>query len=142
MKTLYVKSEDIEKKWYIIDAAEKKLGRLAERVASILRGKHKPEFHPSVDCGDYVIVINSDKVDFSGKKNIQKKYFWHTNFPGGIKSISLEKLMEKDSKQVILKAVKGMLPGNKLGKSLLTNLRVYSDDKHQQSAQKPEKLEI
>jgi large subunit ribosomal protein L13 len=142
VKTLYVKPEQADKKWYIIDATDKVLGRLAEKIAVYLRGKHKACFQPSADNGDFIIVINSDKVKFTGKKNIQKNYYWHTNYPGGIKDIRLDKLMEKDSRQVIIKAVKGMLPRNRLGRKILKNLKVYTDEKHPHKAQMPVELEL
>ncbi len=142
MKTIYLKPDQVEKKWYIIDATDKVLGRLAEKVAVYLRGKHKPGFHPASDNGDFIIVTNADKVKVTGRKLKDKKYYWHTNYPGGIKDITLEKLLEKDSRQVIIKAVKGMLPKNKLSSKLLKNLKVYQGEEHPHKAQQPETLEL
>ena len=142
MKTIYVKSEDTDRKWYIIDAQDKVLGRLAQRVADVIRGKHKPSFHPSAECGDFVIVINAGKIKVTGKKSTDKTYFWHTGFVGGIKSITFDKLLAKDATQVIMKAVKGMVPHNRLGRKLMSNVKVYVDDKHPHAAQQPLPLEI
>ncbi len=142
MKTIYVKPEQVEKKWYVIDASDKILGRLAEKTANYLRGKHKPSFHPAADNGDFIVIINAEKVNFTGRKLKAKKYYWHTNYPGGLKSITLEKLMEKDPAQAIEKAVKGMLPRNRLSRKILKNLKVYAGSEHPHKAQQPEALEL
>jgi len=141
MKTYSAKPLEVERKWYVIDAEGEILGRLATRVANILRGKNKPEYTPNVDTGDFVIVINSDKVRVSGNKETDKIYYHHTGFPGGLKSASFKELMEKDSRLVIEKAVKGMLPHNTLGAEQFTKLKVYAGAEHPHAAQKPIVLE-
>lgn len=142
MKTVYTKKADVENKWYIIDATDKVLGRLAVKIADYLRGKHKASFQPDVECGDSIIVINSAKVKITGKKEKQKKYYHHTGYPGGIRDISYDKAMVKDPTFTLRQAVKGMLPHNKLGRKLMKNLRIYSDDNHEQVAQKPIPLDM
>ena len=137
MKTFIPKADDIEKTWYIVNAEDKALGRLASRVATILSGKHKPIYVPHADVGDYVIVINAAKVRLTGKKREQKVYYHYSGYPGGLKETRLFDLMEKRPEEVIKRAVKGMLPKNKLGKKMLTKLKVYSDKEHNQEAQKP-----
>lgn len=137
-KTYSAKSSTVEKKWVLVDAEEKPLGRLASEVASILRGKNKPEFTPHVDSGDNVIVINAEKVKLTGKKMTDKLYFRHTGYPGGEKFTPAYKIMEKDPTLLVTKAVKGMLPRNRLGRKLLTNLRVYAGPVHPHVAQQPE----
>lgn len=136
------KNDDFQKKWYLVDAEGKTLGRLATRVATILRGKDKPQFTPHSDIGDFVIVINADKVNLTGKKLTQKTYYWHTGYPGGIKSITADKLMEKEPGEVVRKAVWGMLPKNKWQKRLIKRLKVYSSNTHPHLAQEPEVLEV
>ncbi len=142
MKTIYTKIADVENKWYIIDGTDLVLGRLAEKIACYLRGKHKPSYQPDVECGDSIIVINSAKIKITGNKAWQKKYYSHTGFPGGIKEISYEKAMVKDATFALKKAVKGMLPHNRLGRKLMKNLRIYADDKHTHVAQNPLPLEL
>lgn len=137
-KTYSATPSTIDKKWIIIDAEDQPLGRLSTRVASILRGKNKPEFTPHIDTGDNVVVINAEKVVLTGKKMTGKKYFRHTGYPGGEKFTSALDMMEKDPTSLITIAVKGMLPKNKLGRKLLTNLRVYAGPVHPHTAQKPE----
>lgn len=136
-----VKASEIERKWYVIDAEGEILGRLATRVANILRGKNKPEYTPNVDTGDFVIVINADKVLVSGKKETDKIYYHHTGFPGGLKSASVKELREKDARLLIEKAVKGMLQHNTLGDTQFTKLKVYNGPEHPHAAQKPIVLE-
>ncbi|GBD39532.1 50S ribosomal protein L13 [bacterium HR37] len=142
MKTYVAKSEDIEKKWYLIDAKGKTVGRLATKIARLLRGKDKPQFTPHADIGDFVIVINADKVRFTGKKWSQKTYYWHTPYPGGLKSITAGELLKKNPEEIIRKAVWGMLPKTKWQKKLIKRLKVYSGDNHPHHAQKPEPLEV
>ena len=130
------------KKWYLVDATDKTLGRLSSKTASMLRGKHKPIFTPHVDCGDYVVVINAEKVKVTGKKLEDKEYKRHSGYPGGLKTVTLEKMLEDKPEDVMIHAVKGMLPKGKLGRQMLKKLRVYKGAEHDHSAQKPEKLEI
>ncbi len=141
MKTYSAKPLEIERKWYLIDAEGEILGRLATRVANILRGKNKPQYTPNVDTGDFVVVINSDKVCVSGNKETDKIYYHHTGYPGGLKSASFKQLIEKDSRMVIEKAVKGMLQHNTLGDTQFTKLKVYKGAEHPHAAQKPIELE-
>ena len=142
MKTTMQKPLEVQRKWYIVDAEGVALGRLASQVASILRGKHKPEFTPNVDCGDHVIVINSDKVVLTGKKMEQKFYRYHTGYVGGLKEIGYDKLMKTKSDFAVREAVKGMLPKNSLGRKMIKKLRVYRDANHGHEAQTPEVREI
>ena len=137
MKTYSAKPLEVERKWYVIDADGKILGRLASTIANILRGKNKPNFTNHVDTGDFVIVINADKVKVTGKKLTDKKYYRHTGYPGGLKVTSLRELMEKNPKKAIEKAVKGMLPHNTLGQEQFTKLKVYAGTEHPHAAQKP-----
>ena len=137
MKTFIPKADDTEKIWYIVNAEDKVLGRLASKVATILRGKHKPIYVPHADVGDYVIVINAAKVRLTGKKLEQKVYYHYSGYPGGLKETPLSDLMKKNPEEVIKRAVKGMLPKNKLGRKMLTKLKVYPDKEHSQEAQKP-----
>lgn len=138
MSTYMAKKETINRKWYIIDAAGKPLGRVATQVATILRGKHTPEFTPNVDCGDNVIVINCAKVVLTGNKLENKNYYRHTGYIGGLKTVNYKTLMANKPEMAMMLAVKGMLPKNSIGRSSLTRLRVYRDDQHEQVAQKPE----
>lgn len=141
-KTFSAKPADIDKKWVLVDAEDVPLGRLASKVAALLRGKHKPEFTPHMDTGDNVIVINAEKAALTGKKMTDKLYFRHTGYPGGEKFTPAYELLEKDPTTLVTRAVRGMLPKNRLGRKLLTNLRVYAGPTHTQGAQKPEKIEI
>ena len=141
-KTYSAKEKDIEKKWYVVDASGKTLGRISTEIAKILRGKNKPIFTPHVDCGDYVIVINSSKLVVTGNKLEDKKYYRHSGYVGNLKITSLGKLMKKSPQYVLLKAVKGMLPHNILGRKLIKKLKVYPGPVHPHKAQKPEVLEI
>lgn len=142
MKSFIAKPNEIERKWYVIDAEGKTLGRLSTEIASILRGKHKPIFTPHVDTGDYVIVINAEKVVMTGKKLEQKAYRYHTGYPGGLKEVPYSTLMEKNPEKIISLAVKGMLPKNSLGRSMFKKLKVYKGSEHKHEAQKPEVYEI
>ena len=143
MRTTYIaKKADIERKWYVVDATDKTLGRLASEVAKVLRGKHKPIFTPHVDTGDYVIVINAEKIKVTGKKLDQKVYTHHTGYVGGLKSVTLRKKLETRPEDVIAHAVKGMLPKNALGREMMRKLRVYAGPEHGHEAQKPEVLAI
>ena len=140
--TVMAKSETVDRKWYVIDATDIPLGRVASQVAAILRGKNKPIYTPHVDTGDYVIVINTDKMILTGNKLNDKKYFHHSGFPGGIKEATYKDLMEKKSDFVLEKAVKGMLPKNSLGKKMFMKLKVYKGGEHPHSAQQPVELKI
>ena len=142
MKTFSATPADIEKKWILIDAEGLVLGRLASIIASRLRGKHKPSFTPHMDCGDNVIVINADKVQLTGKKR-QENYYWHTGYPGGIKSRTKEQILGGEyPERVLTLAVKRMLPGNRLSRNIMTNLRVYAGSDHPHEAQAPEILDV
>ena len=142
MKSFIAKPHEVERKWYVVDAEGKTLGRIASQVATILRGKNKPTFTPHVDCGDYVIVINADKVEVTGKKRKEKVYKHHTGYPGGLRETTFEKLIEKKPEEVIRHAVKGMMPKGKLGRQMYKKLKVYAGPEHDHAAQKPEKLEF
>ena len=142
MKTVSAKKETVTRKWYVVDAAGKTLGRLCTEIANRLRGKHKPEFTPHVDTGDYVVVVNAEKIVVTGKKATDKLYQHHTGYPGGIKSISFDKLLVKSPEMIIEKAVKGMMPKNKLSRAMLSKLKVYAGNDHPHSAQQPILLEI
>ena len=138
MSTFMAKPAELERKWYIIDAADKPLGRVASAAASILRGKNKPTFTPHVDCGDFVIIINADKAVLTGKKLEQKYYRHHSGYIGGLKEVQYKRLMEKNPEKAMMLAVKGMLPHNTIGANSLTRLRVYKGSEHDHAAQKPE----
>ncbi|MBE6025472.1 MAG: 50S ribosomal protein L13 [Firmicutes bacterium] len=142
MKSFIAKPAEVERKWYVVDADGKTLGRLASEVASVLRGKNKPTFTPHVDCGDYVIVINAEKVAVTGKKRAEKIYKKHTGYPGGLREITFDKLQQKKPEEIIRHAVKGMLPDGKLGRQMFKKLKVYAGAEHPHTAQKPETLEI
>ena len=142
MKTYMAHAETVERKWYVVDAAGVPLGRLATRVASVLRGKHKPTYTPNVDTGDFVIVINTDKAELTGKKLEQKMYRYHTGYIGNLKEIPYKKMMAEKSDLAVYEAVKGMLPKNALGRQMLKKLRVYKGAEHNHSAQKPEVLKV
>jgi len=142
MKTFMAKPAEVERKWYIVDAAGLPLGRVASAVASILRGKNKPEFTPHVDCGDYVIVLNADKVVLTGSKLDQKMYRHHSGYPGGLKEVPYRQFMAKKPIKAFELAVKGMLPKNALGRAMIKKLKVYEGAEHKNEAQKPEVLEI
>ena len=142
MISFMAKPQEIERKWLVIDADGLVLGRLATEVATILRGKNKPIYTPHVDTGDYVIVINADKMRLTGKKLDQKRYYWHTGYPGGLKSVDYRTMMANNPEKALMIAVKGMLPKNSLGRQMLKKLRVYSGTEHGHEAQKPEVYEI
>jgi large subunit ribosomal protein L13 len=142
MKTYSIKPADISRKWYVVDASEIPLGRLATQVASLLLGKGKTTTTPHMDSGDYVIVINSAQLVVTGKKQTDKKYHRHSGYPGGLYTRTLNEQMEKDPNKVIFSAVRGMLPVNKLRDGRLSRLKIYPDDQHNHSAQKPEKLSL
>ena len=142
MKTFMASPATIERKWYVVDATGHTLGRLASEVAKVLRGKNKPIFTPHMDCGDYVIIVNADKVNVSGKKLDQKIYYNHSDYVGGMKETTLREMMAKKPEKVMELAVKGMLPKGPLGRSMITKLHVYAGPEHDNAAQKPEVLEI
>lgn len=142
MKTFSAKNETVKRDWYVVNADGKTLGRLATEIARRLRGKHKAVYTPHVDTGDYIVVINAEKVKVTGKKATDKIYYWHTGFIGGIKSISFEKLIAKKPELVLERAVKGMLPKGPLGRAMFTKLKVYAGPAHNHSAQQPQPLEI
>ena len=140
MKSYMASPSTIERKWYVVDAADYTLGRLASQVASVLRGKNKPTYTPHIDTGDYVIIINAEKVNVTGKKLDQKIYYNHSDYVGGMKETTLRELMEKKPERAIELAVKGMLPKGPLGREMYTKLHVYAGSEHEQAAQKPEVL--
>ena len=142
MKTFSARPADVKRGWYVVDATDKVLGRLSSEIARRLRGKHKPEYTPHVDTGDYIIVVNAAKIRVTGNKKPDKFYYRHTGYIGGIKSISLEKLLQKAPEQVIAKAVKGMLPKNPLGRAMFRKLKVFAGPEHKHIAQQPQPLDI
>ena len=142
MKTYVTKPADIERAWYIVDAEGQTLGRLASHVATILRGKHKPIYSPAVDCGDFVIVLNADKIAVTGRRLEQKKYYRHSLYIGGLKEISLRDQLQKHPERVIESAVRGMLPKNALGRKMFKKLKVYTGNEHPHAAQQPQPLEL
>jgi large subunit ribosomal protein L13 len=142
MKTFTAKPESVQRDWYVVDAAGKTLGRIATEIALRLRGKHKPEYTPHVDTGDYIIVVNADKVTVTGNKAKNKMYYSHSGFPGGIKEINFEKLLAKKPEMVLETAIKGMLPKGPLGRAMFRKLKVYAGAEHQHAAQQPQVLDI
>ncbi len=142
MKTFVAKPDTIKRDWYVVDATGKTLGRLATEIASRLRGKHKPEYTPFMDTGDYIVVVNAEKVVVTGNKTTDKMYYAHTGFPGGIKSISFDKLIAKKPEMVIQSAVRGMLPKGPLGRAMFRKLKVYAGATHDHAAQQPQVLDI
>ena len=142
--TVSFNSESANPKWWVVDFAETPLpvGRAAARIAHVLRGKHKPQYTPHADTGDFVVVLNAEKAAFTGRKEAQKEYFWHTGYFGGIKSITPEKLRQKDATQIVEKAVKGMLPKNPLGRAMFRKLKVYVGTEHPHAAQQPQPLDL
>ncbi len=142
MRTVSLRKEDVERKWLVVDAEGKVLGRMASQVATILRGKHKPFFTPHVDCGDFVIVVNADKVRLTGKKLLDKSYYFHSNYPGGLKTVQAGKMLEKRPVRMVELAVRRMLPKTKLGRAMFKKLKVYASPDHPHEAQQPEPLEI
>ena len=141
-KTTILKPGEFERDWYVVDASGKTLGRLATRVATILRGKHKPGYAPHMDVGDFVIVVNAEKIHVTGNKFEDKTYWSHTKYPGGIRLINFKDKMEKDPTFAVTNAIKGMLPHNKLGRRLLKKLKVYAGGKHPHESQKPKELQL
>ena len=138
MSTFLQKKENVERKWYVIDATGISLGRVATKAATVLRGKHKPTYTPSVDCGDYVIIINADKVKLTGNKLEDKMYYNHSGFPGGLRERNAKEMINNYPEEMMERAVKGMLPHNSLGRQQLKKLRVYAGSEHENAAQKPE----
>lgn len=141
-QTYFFKNEEIAKKWYLVDAKDKTLGRIASQVATILRGKHKPSFTPNADIGDFVIIVNADKVKLTGKRPELKEYFHYTGYPGGAKFESFKDLIKTKPEKVVMHAVKGMIPHNRLGRRLIQKLKVYAGPNHPHQAQQPESLDI
>jgi len=142
MKTFSAKPEAVQRDWYLVDATGKTLGRLAAEIATRLRGKHKPEYTPHVDTGDYIVVVNAEKVQVTGKKASDKIYYSHSEFPGGIKEISFEKLIDRAPTRALEIAIKGMLPHNPLGRAMFKKLKVYAGTEHPHAAQQPQTLNI
>ncbi len=142
MKTFMANAQNVERKWYVVDAAGMTLGRLASQVAAILRGKNKPTFTPHFDAGDFVIIVNASKVEMTGKKLDQKHYYHHSGYPGGLKSISYRKLMAEKPEFAVKHAIVGMLPKGPLGRQMARKLRVYAGPEHEHAAQQPEVLEL
>ncbi|RKD22671.1 50S ribosomal protein L13 [Ammoniphilus oxalaticus] len=143
MRTTYMaKPNQVERKWYVVDAAGQTLGRLASQIATVIRGKNKPEFTPHVDTGDFVIVINAEKVKLTGNKLNDKKYYFHSLYPGGLKTFTAAQMLQRRPERLVELAVKGMLPKNRLGRQLFTKLKVYTGESHPHAAQTPEVLEI
>ena len=142
MKTFSAKPAEVQRDWYVVDAEEKTLGRLASEIAHRLRGKHKAEYTPHVDTGDYIVVVNAEKIRVTGAKATDKMYHRHTGYPGGLKSMPFEKLIEKAPERVLQSAVKGMLPRNPLGRAMFKKLKVYAGSEHPHTAQQPQTLNI
>ncbi len=142
MRTWTVRPGDIKREWYVIDANDAALGRLATRAAGILRGKHRPQYTPHADCGDHVIIVNAEKVRLTGRKEEQKVYHHHTGYPGGLKTTSLKDMREQHPERIIEAAIRGMLPKNPLGRKMFTKLKVYAGDQHPHAAQQPKPLSI
>ena len=141
-KTYVTKKQDVQRSWYVVDARGQTLGRLATQVAYMLRGKHKPIYSPSVDVGDYVIVVNAEKIHVTGRKLDQKMYYRYSGYPGGLKQITLRNLLQKHPTRVIEHAVRGMLPKNRLGRRMFKKLKVYAGPDHPHEAQRPERLDL
>jgi large subunit ribosomal protein L13 len=142
VKTYQQKPSEVRRQWFVVDARGKVLGRLASRIAAILRGKHKPTFTPHVDGGDFVVVVNAEKIRLTGRKLQEKVYYWHTGYPGGIKSATAAQMLERKPEWVIQKAVQRMLPKNPLGRRMLRKLKVYRGPEHPHAAQQPKALEL
>lgn len=142
MKTYTAKTGEVEKKWYLIDVEDKVLGRVASKVASILRGKNKPNYTPSIDMGDNIIIINADKIRLTGAKQFKKVYYKHSGYPGGLKETGFLDMMKKEPTFAMRNAIKGMLPKNRLGRRQLLHVKIYAGKNHPHEAQKPEKLEL
>lgn len=142
MKTFSAKQHEIEREWFVVDAQGVTLGRLASRIATILRGKHKPIYTPHIDCGDYVIVVNADKINVTGQKLDQKMYYRHSGYPGGLRQVSLRRQLQTHPDRVIRAAVRGMLPKNRLGRKMYKKLKVYAGPDHPHQAQQPKALDL
>lgn len=142
MRTYMPKAAEVQREWYVVDAAGKTLGRLATRIATMLRGKHKPTYTPFLDMGDYIIVVNADKVVLTGNKAEEKVYYRHSGYLGGLKEISFEQMMATHPERVIRRAVRGMLPHNRLGRAMLKKLKVYAGPDHPHQAQQPKRLDL
>ena len=142
MRTKSYKNTDLDKNWLLLDAKDETLGRLSSKIASILMGKNKAQYTPHNDLGDYVVVVNAEKIKVTGNKNTQKRYYRHTGYPGGLKSLTFSEIIEKDPVNIILKAVKGMLPKNKLSNSMISKLKIYAGDNHPHAGQNPIKIEL
>ena len=142
MKTYYAKPGEVEREWLLIDAEDQVLGRVATQAATLLKGKHKPQYTPHVDTGDFVVIVNADKIRLTGTKAAQKSYFRHSGFPGGLREETFEEAMEKHPERVVEHAVKGMLPKNTLGRAMGKKLKVYAGSEHPHAAQKPRKIEV
>jgi large subunit ribosomal protein L13 len=142
VKTFSAKPQDIERKWFVVDAQGQTLGRLATRIATVLRGKHKPVYTPHMDCGDYVIVVNADKIHVTGQKLEQKTYYRHSGYPGGLRQVSLRRQLQVHPDRVIEAAVRGMLPKNRLGRKMFKKLKIYAGPTHPHEAQQPTALEL
>jgi len=142
VKTISAREQDIQRDWYVIDAQGQTLGRLATQVATLLRGKHKPNYTPHVDCGDYVIIVNAEKVHVTGQKMTQKIYYRHSGYPGGLKQVTLRDQLQKFPDRVVEQAVRGMLPKNRLGRRMFKKLKVYAGSDHPHQAQQPKSIEL
>ena len=142
MRTKSYKNTDLDNNWLLLDAKDETLGRLSSKIASILMGKNKAQYTPHNDLGDYVVVVNAEKIKVTGNKNTQKRYYRHTGYPGGLKSLTFSEIIEKDPENIILKAVKGMLPKNKLSNSMISKLKIYAGDNHPHAGQNPIKIEL
>lgn len=142
MKTYSAKPNAVEQEWFVVNAEGKTLGRLASEIAHRLRGKHKPEYTPHVDTGDYIVVVNAEKVAVTGKKKTDKMYHHHTGYPGGLRSMSFNELMDRAPERILQSAVKGMLPKNPLGRQMFSKLKVYAGENHPHAAQQPKELQI
>ncbi len=141
-KTYMAKKGEVERKWYLVDAKDKTLGRLASKIAVLLMGKHKPTYTPHVDCGDFVVVINADKIRLTGAKWEKKLYYWHSGYLGGLKSRTAKQMLERKPEYLLWHAVRGMLPKNNLARRMLKKLKIYAGETHPHAAQKPEPIEI
>jgi len=142
MKTVSTRPQDVDRAWYVVDAENKTLGRLATEIAHRLRGKHKPEYTPHVDTGDYIVVVNADKIRVTGNKFNDKMYYRHSGYPGGIKAMNFKDMQSRHPERIVEKAVKGMLPRNPLGRAMFKKLKVYAGSEHPHSAQQPQSLEL
>ncbi len=142
MKTLSAKPESVKRDWFVVDAADKTLGRISTEIARRLRGKHKAEYTPHVDTGDYIVVINAEKVRVTGRKSTEKRYYRHTGYPGGLRSLNFEEMIDRHPERVIEHSVKGMLPRGPLGRAMYRKLKVYAGSEHPHTAQQPKELDI